>query len=123
MKIKVTRNLESYKKNRQVESCKKESVGQDVAEYQKWVDYDMKRYGRISNDTLKKVRAAGLSVVKDQYGDYEVIAYRKDESCKDESCKKDEAKEPARKLRIRELPRAKKEIRKSFGDDISPDEI
>ena len=220
MKIKVTRNLESYKKNRQVESCKKESVGQDVAEYQKWVDYDMKRYGRISNDTLKKVRAAGLSVVKDQYGDYEVIAYRKDESCKDESCKgkkiteapiydlspvydsrqsfyskarvdtgdkddqnklysyntlvaeikdgkpvvygtysattlrhikdwlkqngfkadtskqimadygvkdesykKDEAKEPARKLRIRELPKAKKEIRKSFGDDISPDEI
>ena len=119
MKIKVTRNLEAYQKPQQVESCKKESVGQDVAEYQKWVDYDMKRYGRISNDTLKKIHSAGLSVTKDQYGDYEVIAYRKDESCK-----KDEAKEPARKLRIRELPKSKKEsCKESFGDDISPDEI
>lgn len=52
------------------------SVGQDVAEYQKWVDYDMKKYHKISNDTMNKIKKAGLSVVKDQYGDYEVIAYR-----------------------------------------------
>ena len=52
----------------------KENVGQDVAEYQKWVDYDMKRYGKISEKTNRKVRDAGLKIVKDIYGDYEVIA-------------------------------------------------
>lgn len=51
-----------------------ESLGADVAKYQKWVDYDMKRYGKISDTTSEKIRKAGLSVVKDQYGDYEVIA-------------------------------------------------
>lgn len=59
----------------------KESVGQDVSEYQKWVDYDMKKYKKISKETMSKIKKAGLSVVKDQYGDYEVIADRKDESC------------------------------------------
>lgn len=49
-------------------------VGQDVAEYQKWVDYDMKRYGKISEKTMEKIKSAGLSVTKDQYGQYEVIA-------------------------------------------------
>lgn len=59
----------------------KESVGQDVSDYQKWVDYDMKKYKKISKETMSKIKKAGLSVVKDQYGDYEVIADRKDESC------------------------------------------
>lgn len=54
----------------------KESVGQDLSEYQKWVDYDMEKYGRISKDTFSKIRAAGLNVVRDQYGEYEVIAKR-----------------------------------------------
>ncbi|MBO7734833.1 MAG: hypothetical protein J6S67_19895 [Methanobrevibacter sp.] len=49
-------------------------LGDDVAEYQRWVDYDMKRFGRISKRTMDTVRKAGLNVVKDQYGDYEVIA-------------------------------------------------
>jgi hypothetical protein len=68
-------NRKSRKKNI------KESVGQDVSEYQKWVDYDMKKYKKISKETMSKIKKAGLSVVKDQYGDYEVIADRKDESC------------------------------------------
>lgn len=52
----------------------KENIGSDIAEYQKWVDYDMKKYGRISNDTNEKIKKAGLEIVKDKYGDYEVIA-------------------------------------------------
>jgi len=59
------------------EEKKCESIGSDISEYQKWVDYDMEKYGKISGDTMKKVREAGLSITKDQYGDYEVIAYRK----------------------------------------------
>ena len=55
----------------------KEDLGQDVAEYQKWVDYDMKKYHKISKETADKIKKAGLSVVKDQYGDYEVIAKEK----------------------------------------------
>lgn len=70
-------NRKSRKKNI------KESVGQDVSEYQKWVDYDMKKYKKISKETMSKIKKAGLSVVKDQYGDYEVIADRKDESLKE----------------------------------------
>lgn len=52
----------------------KENIGSDIAEYQKWVDYDMKKYGRISSLTNHKVRKAGLEIVVDKYGDYEVIA-------------------------------------------------
>ena len=49
-------------------------MGQDLSEYQKWVDYDMKRYHKISDKTMGEIKKAGLSVVKDQYGAYEVIA-------------------------------------------------
>ena len=52
----------------------KENIGSDIAEYQKWVDYDMEKYGRISDDTNEKIRKAGLTIVKDKYNDYEVIA-------------------------------------------------
>lgn len=52
-----------------------------INQCQKWVDYDMKKYKKISDDTMKKIKSSGYSVVKDQYGDYEVIADRKDESC------------------------------------------
>lgn len=62
-----------------VEENLQESVGQDVSEYQKWVDFDMEKYHRISDNTMQKIKEAGLSVVKDQYGEYEVIADRKDE--------------------------------------------
>ena len=56
-----------------------------INQCQKWVDYDMKKYKRISDDTMKKIKSSGYSVVKDQYGDYEVIADRKDTS-KNEAC-------------------------------------
>lgn len=49
-------------------------LGTDIGEYQEWVDYDMDRYGRISVETRRKLRNAGLTLVRDQYGDYEVIA-------------------------------------------------
>lgn len=62
-----------------VEENLQESVGQDVSEYQKWVDFDMEKYHKISDNTMQKIKEAGLSVVKDQYGEYEVIADRKDE--------------------------------------------
>lgn len=52
-----------------------EDLGSDIAEYQKWVDYDMKKYGKISDETNEKVRKAGLRIVKDKYDDYEVIPY------------------------------------------------
>lgn len=50
------------------------SLGSDIKKYQKWVDYDMKRYGKISDKTQAELDKAGLQVVKDQYGDYEVTA-------------------------------------------------
>jgi hypothetical protein len=50
------------------------NLGVDVGEFQEWVDYDMERYGRISVETRRKLRNAGLTLVRDQYGDYEVIA-------------------------------------------------
>lgn len=55
---------------------KESEASQDISEYQKWVDYDMKKYKRISDETMNKIKKAGFSVVKDQYGDYEVIADR-----------------------------------------------
>lgn len=54
-------------------SKEKSETASDLGEFQKWVDYDMKKYGKISDITNRKLRKAGLKVVKDEYGDYEVI--------------------------------------------------
>lgn len=72
------------------ETCKKEKkplkeykdMGQDLGEYQKWVDYDMKKYHKISDKTMSEIKKAGLSVVKDQYGQYEVTAKETDKDSK-----------------------------------------
>ena len=68
--------------DRKVNSLKErkfdEDLGDDVAKYQRWVDYDMKRYGKISDKTKSYLDRAGLEVVKDDHDEYEVIA--KDES-------------------------------------------
>lgn len=50
-------------------------LGTDVGHFQELVDYDMERYGRVSVDTRRKIRNAGLSLVTDEYGDVEVIAH------------------------------------------------
>ena len=65
-------------KRNYLEESLNESKEVDLTEYQKWVDYDMKKYHKISKNTMDKIKSAGLSVVKDQYGDYEVIAKRAD---------------------------------------------
>ena len=51
-----------------------EDIGNELDKYQRWVDYDMKRYKKISDQTNREIKEAGLKVVKDKYGDYEVIA-------------------------------------------------
>lgn len=69
-----------------------ESLGSDVDKFQEWVDYDMKRYGRISKQTEKEVKEAGLGIVKDKYGDYQVIAGRYNESLEEVSIKTNDSK-------------------------------
>lgn len=66
-----------------------ESVGDRVAEYQKWVDYDMKKYGKISGKTMGILKREGFTVVKDEYGDLEVIPEEKDRSSIKESKESD----------------------------------
>jgi rubrerythrin len=51
-----------------------DDLGSRIDKYQKWVDYDMKRYGRVSSTTNSLIRKAGLQLIKDQYGGYEVSA-------------------------------------------------
>ena len=60
----------------------KEDLGEDIAKYQRYVDYDMKHYGKISKKTQDLIDKAGLQVVKDQYGDYEVTAGHYEEACR-----------------------------------------
>lgn len=69
-----------------------ESLGSDVDKFQEWVDYDMKRYGRISKQTEKEVKEAGLEIVKDKYDDYQVIAGRYNESLEEISIKTNDSK-------------------------------
>ena len=45
-----------------------------IEDAQKWVDYDMERYGRISAKTNHLVKKAGFQIIKDEYGYYEVAA-------------------------------------------------
>ena len=56
-----------------------------IEDAQKWVDYDMKKYGKISDRTNRLVKKAGFQIVKDTYGDYEVIAGKYDESLNEDA--------------------------------------
>ena len=87
--------------DRKVNSLKErkfdEDLGDDVAKYQRWVDYDMKRYGKISDKTKSYLDRAGLEVVKDDHDEYEVIA--KDEGLS-ESLNEVEVKTDTDKIKI-----------------------
>lgn len=100
------------------EACRKDrksikeykDMGQDLGEYQKWVDYDMKRYHKISDKTMDKIKEAGLTVVKDQYGDYEVIAHEPVRECDDKEAKRRAiVKEAVEKMREKRLSESKKQ--------------
>lgn len=75
------------RKNEAVEDTQEESaednLGTDLDKYQKWVDYDMEKYHKISNKTNSEIRKAGLQIIKDKYGDYQVTAGQYDESLKE----------------------------------------
>lgn len=66
-----------------LEESVEDTLGTDLDKYQKWVDYDMKKYHKISNKTNSEIRKAGLQIVKDKYGDYQVTAGQYDESLKE----------------------------------------
>ena len=70
----IVDDLKGEELEEKCENKKEEALGNDVARYQKWVDYDMKRYGKVSEETERLLNKAGFSLVKDQYGEYEVIA-------------------------------------------------
>lgn len=61
-----------YNKNKLEKSYK--SAALSIEDAQKWVDFDMERYARISKRTNDLVKKAGFQIVKDDHGDYEVIA-------------------------------------------------
>lgn len=52
----------------------KGSLRNEIDRYQKWVDFDMSRYGKISERTQQMVNKAGYQIIKDDHGDYEVAA-------------------------------------------------
>ncbi len=51
-----------------------EDLGSDLAKYQEWVDYDMKKYGKVSDKTKQDLDKANLTIVKDKYGAYQVVS-------------------------------------------------
>ena len=51
-----------------------EMLGDDLAKYQNWVDCNMKKYGRISDETKKALEEVNLTIVKDKYGAYQVVS-------------------------------------------------
>lgn len=62
----------------------KESLGSDVARYQKWVDYDMKRYGKISDKTQNELDKAGLKLNTNDEGYYKVVTAESCENLSDD---------------------------------------
>lgn len=75
-------------------------VANDLAKYQEWVDFDMKKYGRISEITQSKLDKAGLEVVKDDHGDYEVIAKENNGKAINECANSVEVKTEDQKIEI-----------------------
>ena len=74
----------------------------DLAKYQEWVDFDMKKYGRISEITQSKLDKAGLEVVKDDHGNYEVIAKEDDGKVITESVDSVEVKADGQKVEVKQ---------------------
>lgn len=89
--------LVAYKKGLEEESLKEEDkpAPKSIEDCQKWVDYDMKHYGKISDNTNEIIKKAGFQIIKDDHGDYEVTAGHF-ESIEDES--KEEKKQFAKKV-------------------------
>lgn len=75
-KANISKIVKEYRKSNLKESA--EDLAQDLTRYQKWVDYDMKKYGRVSDITKRALEKASLELVKDDHGDYEVIAKEDD---------------------------------------------
>lgn len=50
------------------------SLGNEIDRYQRWVDFDMSHYGKISKRTQDYINKAGYQIIKDDHGDYEVAA-------------------------------------------------
>ena len=75
--VAIDAGVEALKKwwdDNKLEECLKESVGSNLAKYQKWVDYDMKKYGKVSDKTKQDLDKANLTIVKDKYGAYQVVS-------------------------------------------------
>lgn len=72
----------------------------DLAKYQEWVDFDMKKYGKISDTTSDKLLKAGLEVVKDDHGDYEVVAKENNGKAINECANSVEVKTEDQKIEI-----------------------
>ena len=114
------------------EACRKDrksikeykDMGQDLGEYQKWVDYDMKRYHKISDNTMDKIKEAGLTVVKDQYGDYEVIAHEPVRECDDKKIKRRAiVKEAAERVRARKIQESKNSQKRSRATNEAKERV
>lgn len=67
---------ESCNKKKSKKSLKESDkpAATSIEDAQKWVDYDMKKYGKISERTNRLVKKAGFQILKDDHGDYEVAA-------------------------------------------------
>lgn len=52
----------------------KEDLETDIEEYQGWVDYDLKEFGRVTDQTYREIDEAGLKVIVDNYGDFKVVS-------------------------------------------------
>lgn len=57
-----------------LEEDKKPPQNNAIDRYQRWVDFDMAHYGKISKRTQDFVNKAGYQILKDDHGDYEVAA-------------------------------------------------
>ena len=78
----------------------------------------MEKYHKISDNTMNKIKKAGLSVVKDQYGDYEVIADRKDSDAKNESLKSKNLRESRWSYTLQVGPALRGAIEEEDYDDV-----
>lgn len=66
------RNDDIYESKRKLKEARTE--GNAIDRYQRWVDFDMAHYGKISKRTQDFVNKAGYQIIKDDHGDYEVAA-------------------------------------------------
>lgn len=115
--IPLHEDVDGYKYEVRYEKALNESdsdAQKSLEDCQKWIDYDMKHYGKISANTNDIIRKAGYQIIKDDRGDYEVTVGKYESLNED----KEEEVEIKDEIEVKEEPKIEEPKLETFDEQM-----